>query len=138
MVVVVPQIERYEARNASARACPAGGRAAQPRLPAPADRRAARWAISPCSRIVLEDRLIAPLLIAAIPGFDHVVTVAKRSGASAVTLSGNGPALIAFAPSHQRQLADTMVDAFASAGVTARAWVVPLDTQGVVISVAQS
>ena len=39
---------------------------------------------------------------------------------------------------HEAMAVQLKVDAFASAGVKERAWVVPLDTQGVVISMAQS
>ncbi|MBI1259766.1 MAG: hypothetical protein GC204_20050 [Chloroflexi bacterium] len=137
IVVVVPQIERYEARSINLERIPLTDALHNLAcLPLVID--ALRLGDLTLLGHVLEDRLIAPTRSAAIPGCEHVMTIAKRNGASAVTLSGNGPALLAFAPAHQRQLADTMVDAFASAGVTARAWVVPLDTQGVVISMAQS
>ena len=86
----------------------------------------------------LDDRLLAPLLQRAIPGFDHVVTVAKRNGASAVAISGGGPALIAFARSQPQPLAEAMTAAFTAAGIDVRTWIVPVDRQGVVLSVAQS
>ncbi len=86
----------------------------------------------------LDDRLLAPLLQRAIPGFDHVVTVAKRNGASAVAVSGGGPALIAFARSQPQPLAEAITAAFAAAGIDVRTWIVPVDRQGVVLSLAQS
>ncbi len=85
----------------------------------------------------LEDRLFAPVRQTAIPGFEQVVRAAKFGGASAVALCGGGPALIAFANARHRQLADLMVTAFADVDIHARAWVVPVDTQGVVLSVAE-
>src|SRR4029079_9284320 len=46
---------------------------------------------------VIEDRLYLPYLKSHIAGYDHVVEMARRSGAQAVTLTGDGPAIIAFA-----------------------------------------
>jgi homoserine kinase len=136
MVVVVPELPQHEARPNLERVPIADALHNLACLPLVID--ALRLGDLTLLAHVLEDRLIAPAQIAAIPGCEHVITVAKGNGASAVTLSGSGPALIAFAPANHRLLGDGMVDAFADAGVTARAWVVPLDTQGVVISMAQS
>ena len=136
MVVVVPQLEHYAPHGIGERVPSADALHNLACLPLVID--ALRTGDLGLLASVFEDRLMAPLNTAAIPGYDHVVSVAKRNGASAITLSGNGPALIAFASANHRQLAEIMVDAFASAGVTARTWVVPLDTQGVVISAAQS
>ncbi len=88
----------------------------------------------------LDDHLIAPTRRTAIPGWDSVVTAARTSGTSAISLCGDGPSLIAFAPTSadHRQIANAMVRAFAEASVKARGWVTQVDTQGVVISVAQS
>lgn len=87
---------------------------------------------------VMDDRLIAPARQRDIPGYEHVASVAKRSGASAITLCGDGAALAVFAPANHTQIAGMLRAAFASAGVEARTWIVPVDTQGVVISAAQT
>lgn len=87
---------------------------------------------------VLEDRLLHPHIATNITGYDYVVEMAQRAGARAVTISGNGPALVAFAETGHQRIADEMRLAFYSSGITARAWVVPVDTQGVVISAMQS
>jgi homoserine kinase len=86
----------------------------------------------------LEDRLHKPRIAPSITGYGHVEEMARRSGAQAVTLVGNGPALLAFTESRPERVAEAMRSAFESAGVTARTWVLPVDTQGVVISAAQS
>lgn len=86
----------------------------------------------------LDDKLRTPSLSARIPGYQHVIEIARRAGASAVTISGDGPALVAFAERDHERVSEAMVAAFAGADVQARAWVLPLDTQGVVISAAQS
>jgi homoserine kinase len=87
---------------------------------------------------VLGDRVYMPRLSAQIPGYGHVVEIARRSGALAVTCCGDGPALLVVAEVDHEKLAEDMVLAFASAGVKARSWVLPVDTQGVVISAVQS
>jgi homoserine kinase len=86
----------------------------------------------------VEDNLRAPLLHKHIPGYGHVVEMAKRSGAAVVTLASDGPALVAFAEKHHKQIADAMQTAFQNAGVRARTWTLNTDTQGIVLSVAQS
>ena len=85
---------------------------------------------------VLADRLHAPHFTAHLPGYDHVVEMARRAGAKAVTLAGTGPALIAFAERDHRKIATVMELAFENSGVPSRSWVLPLDTQGVVVSIA--
>lgn len=86
----------------------------------------------------LDDRLRQPRLAAHVTGYGHVVEIARRAGALGVALCGGGPALLAFAETRHQLLAAAILEAFENAGVTARAWVLPVDTQGVVISVAQS
>ncbi|MCB9453409.1 MAG: homoserine kinase [Anaerolineaceae bacterium] len=87
---------------------------------------------------VMDDQLYTPHLKARIPGYDHVLEMAQRAGAVALTLSGTGPALLAFAPDKHEKIATAMTFAFEQAGVTARSWVLPVDTQGVQVSVARS
>lgn len=84
----------------------------------------------------LDDRLHVPYLKPHIAGFDHVAEMARRAGAQAVTLSGDGPALIVFAERDHKKIAQAIEQAFQNAGVKARSWVLPIDTQGVVVSVA--
>lgn len=86
----------------------------------------------------LTDRLQAPYYIPRLTGYAHVVEVARRAGAAALAICGSGPALVAFAGAQHDALAEVLVAAFDNAGVDARAWVVPIDTQGVVISAVQS
>ncbi len=88
--------------------------------------------------LLMEDKLFTPLLRPYISGYDHVIEIARRAGAQAVTLSGSGPALVAFTTTGHKKLAEAMEVAFENAGVKARSWIVPVDRQGVVISVAQT
>lgn len=87
---------------------------------------------------VMDDRLHLPYLKPHIAGYDHVAEMARRAGAQAVTLSGSGPAITAFASQNHLRIANAMEAAFANVGVKARSWVLPVDRQGVVISVVQS
>jgi homoserine kinase len=86
----------------------------------------------------LDDRLQLPYLKSHISGYDHVAEMARRAGAKAVTLSGDGPAIIAFCENNHRQVALAMELAFENSGVKARSWILPIDRQGVVISAAGS
>lgn len=87
---------------------------------------------------VLDDHLQVPFLKQHITGYDHVVEMAHRAGALAVTLSGDGPAVIAFAENDLKRIATVMELAFENSGVKAHSWILPIDTQGVVISVMGS
>jgi homoserine kinase len=87
---------------------------------------------------VLDDQIDQPRLQPQIPGYTHVLESARIAGASGMTICGSGPALMAFAPRNHQHIADAMVNAFANLDIKARAWVAPIDTQGVVISAMQS
>jgi homoserine kinase len=87
---------------------------------------------------VMEDKLLEPTLRPHISGYDHIVEIARRAGAQAITFSGNGPALVVFASTGHKKLAEALEEAFENAGVKARSWILPIDTQGVVVSIAQS
>ncbi|MEQ8676083.1 MAG: hypothetical protein RLP44_31815 [Aggregatilineales bacterium] len=87
---------------------------------------------------ISEDRIYAPLLRKQISGYGHVAEIARRAGALTVLPIGDGPALLAIARSGHRRIAEDMRLAFQSAGIEAKAWVLPVDTQGVVISAVGS
>jgi homoserine kinase len=87
---------------------------------------------------VLDDSIRQPLLAPSIPGYDRVVRAAHNNGGLAVTLSGEGPALLVFAEDNHAAIAEAMAAAFLHEGVEARTWVLPVDTQGLVLSVMQS
>jgi homoserine kinase len=88
-------------------------------------------------KLALDDRLHEPYRSGDIPGYEPVCEAALEAGAIAVTLCGAGPAMMAFAQHGHQEIADAMQQAFEDAGLTARSWVLGIDTQGVVISVAQ-
>lgn len=86
----------------------------------------------------LADHLHTPFLTPHISGYGHVVELLRRAHVQGVALCGQGPGIIIFTRENQDALAEALVTAFDNAGVDARAWVIPIDRQGVVISATQS
>ncbi len=86
---------------------------------------------------VAGDRLYAPHTRALVPGAERATDEALRLGASAV-IGTHGGALVAFADKNHARIADAMKAALRDAGASARAWTLPIDRQGIVISVMQS
>lgn len=83
----------------------------------------------------LADRLHEPTRRELIPGFEKAAEAARRYGASAVAISGSGPALIAFAPDDHEAIAKAMERALPTATqAEVRSWILPVDTQGISIS----
>ena len=79
---------------------------------------------------VMEDRLHQPHRLALIKGAAGALAAARTAGAAAVTLSGSGPGLIAFAgEADAAELGRVMVEALAAEGVTARALILTVSTQ---------
>jgi homoserine kinase len=87
---------------------------------------------------VMDDAIFAPYRLAIIPNFEDIVQVAKLNGAEAITICGSGPAIMALAKDNHPRIASAIVSAFEDIGVKATSWVLPIDTQGVVISAAQT
>ncbi|MDX2141695.1 MAG: hypothetical protein SF123_26645 [Chloroflexota bacterium] len=86
---------------------------------------------------VADDRLFAPHLRPLVPGSEAAAEAARKAGAQAVVMTRSG-ALVAFADKNQPRIADVMRAALREAGTAARAWTLPIDRQGIVISVAQT
>lgn len=74
----------------------------------------------------MEDKLHEPYRLPLIPGAASAKCAALEQGAVAVTLSGAGPGLIAFAHNRHHEIGAAMVEAFNQANLKARHWV--LDT----------
>lgn len=68
----------------------------------------------------MEDRLHQAFRSALIPGLKKVLAAAKLAGARGVTLSGAGPAIIAFADSNLELIARVMGDTLRQNGVQSR------------------
>ena len=71
----------------------------------------------------MDDPVVTPARAALIDGYDDVRTAALAAGATGVTVSGAGPAVLAICPADDRRpVAAAMVDAFDAAGVESRAY----------------
>ncbi len=86
-------------------------------------------------RQAMQDRLHEPICQQCIPGYQQVVEIAQRYGAASVSVSGLGPALVAFSEQGHEEIAHQMARVFERVtGSFARTWILPLDTQGISIS----
>ena len=83
------------------------------------------------------DRLHQPYRQRLIPGYAAVVAAARQAGAAAVALSGAGPSLVAFANTRHTEIAAAMQAAFLANGLASRTFVLPVDRQGVQVSVVE-
>lgn len=83
---------------------------------------------------LMDDDLLTPSLVKYLTGYKAAHRAALDNGASAVTVSGNGPALVAFTQHQHQAIADAMCAAFTEENIDSRAWVLPIDHQGLVIS----
>jgi homoserine kinase len=83
-------------------------------------------------RRAMADRLHQPFRQPLIVGCEAAAAQARQAGAAAVTLSGAGPSLAAFAPPEGRHeaIAQAMKAAFEASGVACRTYILPVDRQG--------
>lgn len=83
---------------------------------------------------LLQDRLHEPYRAKLVPGFYAVRNAARAAGAFAMTLSGAGPTLLAFAPSAKaRSVAAAMRKAFKRRGVESHTMDLKVDTEGAIV-----
>ncbi len=85
-----------------------------------------------------QERVLAPQFAQQIRGYAHVAEVARLAGALAVTTSGMGPAMVFLAHKAHDRIAEAVETAFRNLDIKGRVVIVPLDTQGVVISMMQT
>ena len=88
-----------------------------------------RWAVG--------DRLHQTYRQRLIPGYATVAAEARKAGATAVALSGAGPSLLAFATARHNEIAAAMQAGFQANGLKSRTFVLPVDRQGVQVSVVE-
>lgn len=79
---------------------------------------------------VIDDRLHLPYRLPLIPGGQQALAAAYAAGASAVTISGAGPSLIAFSADDPTPVARAMAEAFRAHEVDARAFVLNTSPAG--------
>ena len=77
----------------------------------------------------MEDSIVTPARAKLIDGYDTVRSAALEAGATGVTISGAGPAILAVCRDRdQHAVASTMLDAFEDAGVEARTYKTEIGT----------
>lgn len=86
----------------------------------------------------LNDPIDQPLVQSGISGFAHIAEVARLAGAVGVTTTGRGSAMVFFADDNLPHIIETIEKAFQDLDIIGKVLSVPVDTQGVVISVMQS
>ncbi|HNZ38505.1 MAG TPA: homoserine kinase [Candidatus Latescibacteria bacterium] len=97
---------------------------------------ASAWAAGDWEAVgnAMEDRLHQPYRAPLIPGFDDVCRAARAAGALGACLSGSGPAIVALALHSSDAVARAMEQAWAKHGITSRAEVTHVDTDGLTIA----
>ncbi len=78
----------------------------------------------------MDDRLHLPYRLPLIPGGQRALEAAYKAAASAVTISGAGPSLIAFTAGDPAPVGKAMSDAFEKAGVPARTFLLKTTGSG--------
>lgn len=73
-----------------------------------------------------------------IKGYGHIAEVARSAGATAITTSGGGPAMIFLAEDHHDLLVKELEEAFTNLGIAATVKIASIDTQGIVMSMVQA
>jgi homoserine kinase len=81
-------------------------------------------------REAMDDRLHLPYRLPLIPGGQRALDAAYAAGASAVTISGAGPSLIAFTAGDPAPVAAAITGAFKSAGVASRSFLLQTSQVG--------
>lgn len=80
--------------------------------------------------LAMQDKIHQPYRLPLVPGMAEVFRAAKDVGATAVTLSGAGPSVAAFAPTNHAAIAQAIQAAFTYAGLESRFWILPVENQG--------
>jgi len=71
----------------------------------------------------LEEHLVTPARAALVDGYDAACEAARNAGATGVTISGAGPAVLAVCRTgDRRRVASALVEGFESAGVDATSY----------------
>lgn len=86
----------------------------------------------------MDDRILAPVRRKRLPYYEDIIDFARRWGMCAVTFVGDGGALLFFAERDAEKLADALTAYCDDEAIEARIWTPAVDTQGIVVSMAQS
>jgi homoserine kinase len=82
----------------------------------------------------MKDRLHQPYRVPLLPGYQQAEKAALDAGAAAVTLSGAGPAVVAFAKENHATIAQAMQDAYDAIGLMAKQFILSVDHIGTTVT----
>ncbi len=80
--------------------------------------------------VAMEDRVHQPYRTTLVPGMKKVFAAAKLAGAKGITLSGAGPAIIAYSDGNMELIARVMRDTFRQNGVPAKSMILGISPVG--------
>ncbi|MFZ5648829.1 MAG: homoserine kinase [Bacillota bacterium] len=80
--------------------------------------------------LAMEDRLHQPYRTQLVPGMKKVFAAAKLAGAKGISLSGAGPAIIAYTDENPELIARVMKDTFRQNGISAKSMVLGISPVG--------
>jgi len=86
----------------------------------------------------LNDPIDQPIIQTGISEFSHISEIARSAGALGVTTTGRGSTMVFFAEDNLPNIVEALDKAFQNLDIKAKVLTVPVDTQGVVISMMQS
>jgi homoserine kinase len=86
----------------------------------------------------LNDPIDQPLIQAGFSEYAHIAETAQQAGALGITTTGRRSTMVFFAQDNLPKIVEAIENAFKSLDITAQVLTVPIDTQGVVISIMQS
>jgi len=86
----------------------------------------------------LNDPIDQPLIRAGNPDYTHITEIARREGALAITTTGRDSTMVIIADKNLPHIEHAVQKAFDNLNTQADVITVPIDTQGVVISIMQS
>lgn len=87
---------------------------------------------------LLRDALLDPYYKEHLPGYEHILGIARLAGAYGVGVSGGGPALVIFGGREIDRIAEAVEVAYENLGISTWVRVVSVDTQGIVVSMVHS
>ena len=86
----------------------------------------------------LNDPIDQPLIESKISGLTHIKEITMRAGALGITTTGRGSGIVVFAKDNLSDIIEVIEEAFENLNMKGKVLEVPVDTQGVVISMMQS
>jgi len=84
-------------------------------------------------REAMHDLLHQPYRYKLVPGLEEILSMQNQQGLLGIALSGAGPTILAFADSHEAEIAAAICGIFSAHGFSARARLLKADNNGLVV-----